>query len=117
MANNILEIGDFMSLLGSLFARSLRGLTGFSHFLIVFGPTTPARRGFRPRRDGSEFLKRHVALMLAKEAEQPLVIFSLHVEDLNELLEAAAGLFQALTDDRTKVPAREIASHERLVND
>ena len=64
----------------------------------------------------AEPLKRHVALVLAKEVEKPLVVLRWHVEGRDEQLVVAARVLETEADDFSEVMSGEIAGHEWLID-
>ncbi len=51
----------------------------------------------RPSLDGAELLKGHMAVVLAKKVQEPLVVGRRHVEQLCQHAVVAAGLFESLS--------------------
>src|SRR3989442_2124938 len=56
----------------------------------------------RPGRQRTEALKRHVALVFAKEIQKPAVVLRVSVEGAHERLVAAAGSFKSAQHDLTQ---------------
>src|ERR1700674_1144571 len=65
----------------------------------------------------SESLERHVAFVLAQEAQKALVVLGLEIETPDQRLVAALGALEAAADDHPQIVPREITSNEGLVHD
>lgn len=61
--------------------------------------------------------KRHMQPVLAKEVQELLVLRNFHVEEGGDVLVAAMGRLQTLSDDRSDLCTVQVAVHERLVGD
>src|SRR5437763_1263098 len=64
----------------------------------------------------SEFLERRLAVMLAQEVEEALVVLPFHVEHAGDDLVVAARVLQPAADDVAHRRPRDLALHEQRVH-
>src|SRR5207302_1770584 len=74
------------------------------------------RRGQHARRCNPEPLERQMAAMLAQEAQEALVVFHRHVEQLHEETIVAVAVLQTHLHDLPQILARDVARHEYRID-